>query len=43
VIPGTGKSFEVDLATTARWEAGLMVEERVFWDSALLAQQIGLA
>ena len=43
VIPGTGKSFEVDLATTARWEGELMVEERVFWDSALMAQQIGLA
>jgi hypothetical protein len=43
VVPGTGKSFEVDLATTARWEAGLMVEEWVFWDSALMARQIGLA
>jgi len=43
VIPGTGKSFEVDLATTARWEGELMVEEWVFWDSALMAQQIGLA
>ena len=43
VIPGTGKSFEVDLTTTARWEEELMVEEWVFWDSALMAQQIGLA
>lgn len=43
VLPGTGKSFEVDLATTARWEGELMVEEWVFWDSALMAQQIGLA
>jgi hypothetical protein len=43
VIPGTGKSFEVDLATTARWEGELMVEEWVSWDSALMAQQIGLA
>ena len=43
VIPGTDKSFEVDLATIARWEGELMVEEWVFWDSALLAQQIGLA
>jgi hypothetical protein len=42
-VPGTGKSFEVDLATTARWQAELMVEEWVFWDSALMAQQIGLA
>jgi hypothetical protein len=43
VIPGTGKSFEVDLTTTARWEGETMVEEWVFWDSALMAQQIGLA
>jgi len=42
VVPGTGKSFEVDLATTARWEGDLMVEEWVFWDSALMAQQVGL-
>jgi len=43
MIPGTGKSFEVDLTTTARWEGELMVEEWVSWDSALMAQQIGLA
>jgi hypothetical protein len=43
VIPGTGKSFELDLATTARWEGERMAEEWVFWDSALMAQQIGLA
>lgn len=43
MIPGTGKSFEVDLTTTARWEGEQMVEEWVFWDSALMAQQIGLA
>jgi hypothetical protein len=42
VVPGTGKSFEVDLTTTARWEGELMVEEWVFWDSALMAQQLGL-
>jgi hypothetical protein len=43
VVPGTGKSFELDLATTARWAGDLMVEEWVSWDSALMAQQIGLA
>lgn len=43
LIPGTGKAFEVNITTIARWEAGRMVEEWVFWDSALLAQQIGLA
>ena len=42
VIAGTGKSFELDFATTARWDGELLVEEYVFWDSALMAQQIGL-
>ena len=43
VVPGTGKAFEIDLTTTARWEGEVMVEEWVFWDSALMARQIGLA
>jgi SnoaL-like polyketide cyclase len=43
VIPPTGKAFDLDFATTARWEADTMIEEHVFWDSALQAQQIGLA
>ena len=43
VIPGTGKSFELNFSTTARWEGDQLVEEYVFWDSALMAQEIGLA
>jgi hypothetical protein len=43
VIPGTGKSFELTFSTTARWEDDRLVEEYVFWHSALMAQQIGLA
>lgn len=43
VVSGTGQSFELDFATTARWEGDLLVEEYVFWDSALMAQQIGLS
>jgi hypothetical protein len=43
VIPGTGRSFELTVSTTARWEGDQLVEEYVFWDSALMAQQIGLA
>jgi hypothetical protein len=43
VIPGTGKSFALNFCTTARWEGDQLVEEYVFWDSALMAQQIGLA
>lgn len=42
-IPGTGKSFELDFSRTARWEGDLLIEEHVFWDSASLAQQIGIA
>jgi ketosteroid isomerase-like protein len=43
VIPGTGKSFQLNFSTTARWEGDQLVEEYVFWDSALMARQIGLA
>jgi hypothetical protein len=43
VIAPTGKSFELDFATSARWDGDLLVEEYVSWDSALQAQQIGLA
>ncbi len=42
-IPGTGKSFELDFSRTAKWEGDLLREEYSFWDSALQAQQIGLA
>lgn len=42
-IPDTGKSFDLDFSTTAKWEGELLREEHVFWDSALMAQQIGLA
>lgn len=42
-IQGTGKSFELDFSRTARWEGELLMEEHVFWDSALIAQQIGIA
>lgn len=42
-IHGTGKSFELDFSRTARWEGELLLEEHVFWDSTLLAQQIGIA
>lgn len=43
-IPPTGKSFEVNFSTTCRWnDSGQLVDEYVFWDSALLAEQIGLS
>jgi SnoaL-like polyketide cyclase len=49
ILPGgktiapTGKAFDLNFATTAKWEGDLLKEEYVFWDSALQAQQIGLA
>jgi hypothetical protein len=43
VIAPTGKAFDLNFATTAKWEGDLLKEEYVFWDSALQAQQIGLA
>ena len=49
VLPGgkmiapTGKSFDLDFATTARWDGDLLIEEFVFWDSAMQAQQLGIA
>lgn len=42
VILGTGKPFDLAFTTTARWEGELLVEEWVFWDTALMNQQIGL-
>jgi hypothetical protein len=43
VIAPTGKAFDLDFATTAQWDGDLLIEEFVLWDSALQAQQIGLA
>jgi SnoaL-like polyketide cyclase len=42
-IAATGKAFDLDFGTTARWDGDLLIEEFAFWDSALQAQQIGLA
>ena len=43
VIAPTGNAFDLTFSTTARWEGDRLIEEYVFWDSALQAQQIGLA
>jgi len=43
VIAPTGKAFDLNFATTAKWDGDLLIEEFVSWDSALQAQQIGLA
>ena len=42
-IPPTGKSFEVDFCTVARWdESGQIIEENLFYDLVGLMTQIGL-
>jgi hypothetical protein len=42
-IPPTGKSFEVDFCTVARWdENGQIVEENLFYDVVGMMKQIGL-
>ncbi len=43
VIPPTGKAFDLNFSKVARWDGDMIIEEFVFWDSALQAQQIGLA
>jgi long-subunit fatty acid transport protein len=43
MIAPTGKAFDLDFSTTARWEGDELIEEYVSVDPALRAQQIGLA
>lgn len=43
VIAPTGKAFDLTFSTSARWEGDNLIEEYVFLDPALRAQQIGLA
>ena len=40
--PPTGKSFEVDVCTVARWENGEIVEENLFYDVVGMMRQLGL-
>jgi ketosteroid isomerase-like protein len=42
-IPPTGKSFEVDFCTVARWDKGQIVEENLFYDLVTFMKQIGLS
>ena len=43
VIAPTGKAFDVEFGQTSRWDGDQLVEISAFWNSALQAQQIGLA
>jgi ketosteroid isomerase-like protein len=42
-IPPTGKSFDVDFCTIARWDDGQIVEENLFYDLVTFMKQIGLS
>jgi ketosteroid isomerase-like protein len=42
-IPPTGKSFEVEFCTVARWDHGQIVEENLFYDLVTFMKQIGLS
>ena len=41
-IPPTGKPFEVDFCTVARWDDEQIVEENLFYDLVGLMRQIGI-
>jgi ketosteroid isomerase-like protein len=42
-IPPTGKSFEVDFCTVARWDQnGQIIEENLFYDLVSFMKQIGV-
>jgi ketosteroid isomerase-like protein len=42
-VPPTGKRFEVDFCTVARWDDGQIVEENLFYDLVGMMRQIGLS
>ena len=42
-IPPTGKSFEVDFFTVAKWDDGQIVEENLMYDLVTFMRQIGLS
>lgn len=41
-LPPTGKSFDVEFCTVARWDNGQIVEENLFYDLVTFMKQIGL-
>jgi hypothetical protein len=43
VIPPTGKAFDLEFGQTVKWDGDQVIEIFAFWDSALQAQQAGLA
>jgi len=43
VIAPTGKGFDLEFGQTTKWDGDQLVVISAFWDTALLARQIGLA
>jgi ketosteroid isomerase-like protein len=41
-IPPTGKSFEIDFCTVAKWHDGQIVEENLMYDLVTFMKQIGV-
>ena len=42
IVPATGKSFELEFCTVARWKDGEIVEENLFYDQVGFLKQIGV-
>lgn len=42
-IPPTGKSFDVEFCTIAKWDNGQIVEENLMYDLVTFMKQIGLS
>jgi hypothetical protein len=42
VHPPTGRSFDLQFCTVARWKDGEIVEERLFFDQVGFLRQIGV-
>lgn len=43
MIPPTGKSFEIDFYTVAKWDNDQIVEENLMYDLVTFMKQIGLS
>ena len=42
IVPPTGRTFELEICTVARWKDGEIVEEKLFFDQLGLLRQIGV-
>jgi hypothetical protein len=42
VVPPTGKTFDLEFCTVARWKDGQIVEEKLLYDQVAFLQQLGV-